>query len=152
MATAKLETAASRYRRIKAQKAAKQTLHDVTCTDPDCGMVWRARRAKMDFWVTSGILPLHLVEQMSKVAGKNGQQPSPENLVRSMPTKQVIDSVVFASKVVRYTAVEPAIVDEPTKDNEISPEEVDTCCYNTLLNWQMQGGDEAAGLQDFRQG
>lgn len=146
MATAKLETAADRYRRIRTEKAKEETLHDVDC---ECGMVWKARKVGIDFWVTSGILPLGLVETMLK-ATDNGKNA--EVAVKSMAAKQMLDSIVFANKVVRHTAVEPRIVEEPKDANDISFEETMQCCYKRLLNWQMSGGVEAERLGNFPQG
>jgi hypothetical protein len=140
-----IETAAEKYRRIRAEKAKGEQLFDVTC---ECGMDWKARRVGIDFWVSSGILPLHLVEKMVSSTAKNGD--TPEAALKSMATKEVIESIVFSSKVVKRTAVEPRIVEVVTDANDISQEEVDTCCYTRLLNWQMQGGDEAKHLETFR--
>jgi hypothetical protein len=139
-----IETAAEKYRRIKAEKAANETLHDVDC---ECGMTWKCRKANMEFWVTSGILPMHLVEKMVTAMGK---AQNPENMLKTMATKEVIESIVFSSKVVRYTAVEPRIVETVEGPNDISQEDTMTCCYNTLLKWQMFGGEEAARLGNFR--
>jgi hypothetical protein len=121
MATAKMETAAQRYRRIKNEKEKTETLHDVECKD--CGMAWKARKVGLEFWVASGILPLHAA--------------------------QIINSIDFSNKVVRHTAVDPKIVDNPKADNEIGPDEMLLCCYTTLREWQMKGGDEAARLGNF---
>lgn len=140
-----METAAQRYRRLKKEKEASQELHDVTC---ECGMTWKCRKTGIDFWVTSGILPMHLVEKMAGAINKNGKPP--DDLMKTMATKEVIQSIEFASKVVRHTAVEPRIADTPEGVNDIAPDEVMTCCYNRLLNWQMFGGEEAARLDNFR--
>ena len=145
-----METAAERYRRIREQKAKGETLHSITCDDPECGMEWQCRRAGIDFWVVSGILPLHLVETMVAATEKAGAKP--DSALKTMATKEILQSIEFASKVVRKTAVEPRIVDVVTDINDISPEDVMTCCYTRLLNWQMKGGDEAASLGNFPQG
>jgi hypothetical protein len=136
-----IETAAEKYRRIRAEKAKGEQLFDVTC---ECGMDWKARRVGIDFWVSSGILPLHLVAKMVE------SNASPDAALKTMATKEVVESIVFSSKVVKRTAVEPRIVEVVTDANDISQEEVDTCCYTRLLNWQMQGGDEAKHLETFR--
>lgn len=148
MAKAVMETAAERYRRIREAKAKSETLHDVTCPDADCGMVWKCRRVGVDFWVSSGILPMHLVETMISATDSGA---GPETAVKSLAAKQVLESIEFASKVVKRTAVEPRIVEVPTEPNDISQEDVMTCCYTRILNWQMKGGDEAAGLTNFPQ-
>lgn len=144
MPAAKMETAAERYRRIKAEKERGETLHDVTCDE--CKMDWKTRRVGVDFWVSSGILPLHLVETMIEATGKT---QDPDKVLKTMAAKEVIESIAFSSKVVRYTAVEPKIVETPKEPNDIAYEEVMTCCYKRLLHWQMQGGDEAKNLSNF---
>lgn len=142
-----METAADRYRRIRDDRAKSEPLHDVECSD--CGMLWKARRFKIDFWITSGILPVSLVQTMVKATQKAGT--SPEDALKLMAEDEIFKSVVFASKVVKHTAAEPRIVETPSEPNDISQEEVMTCCYTRLLNWQMrQGGEGAAGLDTFR--
>lgn len=141
-----METAAARYRRIRAEKERAEPLHDVTCAD--CGMEWKARRVGIEFWVSSGILPTSLVETMVRATEKQGVQP--EELIKTMAAGEILKSIEFSSKVVRYTAAEPRIVEKPSEPNDISQEEVLTCCYHKLLNWQMTGGDEAARLETFR--
>lgn len=142
MATAKLETAAEKYRRLKQ---AKEILHDVECT---CGMTWKCRRADKDFWVTSGILPTSMIEVMARVA-KRGQDIDEAELIKSMATDEIVNSIVFSNKVVLFTAVEPKIVEKATEPNELSQDEVMRCCYDRLRDWQLKGGDEAARLETF---
>lgn len=142
MTAAKLETAAERYRRIRKEK---EQLHDVACS---CGMTWRCRRADKSFWVTSGILPMSMVEMAGKVA-KGGLDEA--DVLKTMATREIVDSIAFSNKVVKYTAVEPRIVETVTDANDLSQEDVMMCCYNRLRDWQMKGGDEAAGLETFRQ-
>ena len=148
MATAQMETAAQRYRRTREQKEKGQALHDVECGE--CGFVWKARRAPVDFWVASGILPMSLVEKSVEASKRAGGAMRPEDLVKTMATKEVVDSIVFSNKVVRYTAVEPRIVETPEGPNDVAYEDVMICCYNRLRDWQMHGGDEAARLHTFR--
>lgn len=142
-----METAAQRYRRIKAEKAAGETLHDVEC---ECGMVWKARRVKLEAWITSGILPTQLVETVVKSFTKGGQGVTkPEELMATMNPRDVMLSIEFAAKVVKHTAAEPRIVERVNDETEISQEDVMTCCFNRLASWQMSGGDEAARLGNF---
>lgn len=151
MATAKMETAAEAYRRKREAKQTKQrVLHPVVCDDPECGFEWQCERQPIDFWVTSGILPMGLVETMVKATKKAG---AADEAIRTLAADKIVQSIAFSSKVVLHTAIEPKIVDkEPAAvgDNEISREEVMTCCYKKLLNWQMSGGDGAAALETFR--
>lgn len=146
MTTAKMETAAERYRRIKKEKEAGETLHEVVCAE--CEMPWKCRKLSMNFWVTSGILPMQLVASM--VEATKQAPGAAEDAIRTLATKEIVQSIAFASKAVIHTAVEPKIVENPTEPNEISQEEVMTCCYKTLLDWQMKGGDERAALDTFR--
>lgn len=145
MAKAIMETAAEKYRRIRREKESAETLHDVTCSD--CGMEWKARRVGLEFWVTSGILPLHLAETFMNAAKKGGADT--QTLIKSMATKEIMQSIVFTNAVVKRTAVEPVIVDVPTKPNEIGPDEVMICCYALLRDWQLKGGEEVARLGNF---
>lgn len=158
MATPKLETAADRYKRIRADKESKSELFDVECKDAaseasfagieGCGMVWKARRAAPDLWVTSGILPSALAAKMASVLGKG--TPTPDKILKNLDDSELVQSIDFSNKIVRYTAVEPRIVDVVEGPNDVQRADVMTCCYNTLLRWQMSGGDEAARLETFR--
>lgn len=145
--TKQIETAAERYRRITAEKAKGETLIDVTC--PECEMVWKCRKVGIDFWVSSGILPLHMVETMVEATKKSGGDP--DGVLKTLATKEIIESIQFSNQVVKRTAVEPHIVENPTDPNDIAQDEVMVCCYKRLLDWQMRGGDEAEGLGNFPQ-
>lgn len=140
-----METAASKYRRIKAEQEKNETLHDVTCSD--CKMTWKARKVGIDYWVTTGVLPLGLVETMLKAV--QGAKGKAEVALKSLAAKEVLQSIEFSAKVVKITAVEPRIVESIETENDITQEEVLTCCFKRLLNWQMAGGDEAEGLGNF---
>jgi hypothetical protein len=144
MSAAKMETAAEKYRRLRSEKSKRDILHDVECLD--CTMTWKARRIGIDFWVTAGILPLHLVETM--LASTKGGTISAEDALKTMATKEVLQSIEFSAKVVKHTAAEPRIVETVTDPNDISQEEVLTCCFKVLLKWQM-GGAEAERLSNF---
>lgn len=141
MATAKMETAADRYRR-QAQQAI--TTHDVKCS---CGFEWKCRRTDKQFWITSGILPTSMLDALVKVAKKGKSDPN--ELLKSVATDELVRSIEFTSKVVKFTAVEPRIVETPTGPNDLGYDEVQTCCYNTLRDWQIKGGDEASNLETF---
>lgn len=146
MSAAKMETAVEKYRRIKAEKQKGEVLQPVHCDD--CGMDWQARRLSLDFWITSGILPMNLVQSMVKATQKHGAQ-DPTDVLKTMAADEVFQSIAFMSKVVTHTAAEPKIVESPKEPDEISQEEVLTCCYHRLLNWQMQGGERAVALETF---
>ena len=141
----KIETSVERYRRIKAEKAKNETLIDVEC---ECSMIWKCRKVGIDFWISSGTLPLHLVETMVKATNKGGDK---NDILSTLVTKELIETFQFSNKVVKHTAVVPHIVETPSGPDDISQEEVDTCCYKRLLDWQIYGGDEAATLENFPQ-
>lgn len=145
MAAAKSYTKAEEYRRIIAEKQKAEQFYDVTC---ECSMTWEARRMPLEFWVTSGVLPAHLAAVFVKATEKIGADP--QKLMKSMAASEVLQSIEFSSKVVKHTAVNPRIV-EVVRDpaTEWAQEDTMTCCYNTLLKWQLSGGDEAAGLETF---
>lgn len=153
------ETAAERYARIRAKQL--ENAQEVECIDraddgshfpsiEGCGMTWKARRAPKEFWVTSGMMPSSLAATMLEAAGGASNGNVPESLARSLNPSQIVQSIEFSNKVVRYTALEPKIVDEVADPaTEVQRADVMLCCYNTLLRWQMTGGDEAEGLENF---
>lgn len=140
---AKMETAAEKYRRLKSQK---EVVEDATC--PDCGMVWKARKADLNFWVASGMIPSSLAAVMVQAVKKQGM--SETEVMASLDLHQLAQSVEFTSNMVRYTAIEPHITDKVEGPNDISPDEVMMCCYNFLRDWQMKGGGRAERLETFR--
>lgn len=146
MSAAKMETAAEKYRRIRAEKQKAEVLQDVHCGD--CNMDWKTRRLSLDFWITSGILPMNLVKSMVQATQKHGVK-DPADVLKSMAADEVFQSIAFMSKVVTHTAAEPKIVEVPKEPNDISQEEVLTCCYHRLFNWQMEGGERAGKLETF---
>lgn len=140
-----METRAQQLRRLKSNK--KEQLHTVDCS---CEMSWQCRKVGLDFWVASGIMPAKLVSAMVTATEKAGGDA--QAAVQSMAAEEVLQSIVFSNRVVRHTAVDPKIVETVTNPElEVSTEEVGMCCYTTLLNWQVQGGDEAKVLETFRQ-
>lgn len=146
MATAKMETAAQRYRRRRADRQANQPLTEVVC--PTCETPWQCKREKLDFWISSGILPSQLA--VTFVNLQKAGKATEKDLLASLESTQLLQSIEFMSKVVRHTAVSPRIVENPKEDaDEIGYDEVDGCCYATLRDWQMKGGDEAARLGNF---
>lgn len=146
MTKAVMETAAEKYRRIRAEKESAETLHDVECPS---GMTFKCRRPTIAFWVTSGILPLHLVEMMTKASEKG---VSAEDAFNSMPVREKLQSIEFAAKVVKYVCIEPRIVEHVVEPNDISQDEVMLDDFNYLVTWAMHGGDEAERLETFRKG
>jgi hypothetical protein len=147
MTATKLETAAQRNRRIARQKASEVELEEVSC---GCGCVWKCRKPSLQVFVTSGMLPLDLAEKFAKVAAKGAGDGQ---MMDSLSVHDQIRTVEFNSKIVKYVAVEPRIVEHVSDpDKEMSQEEMMQCCYYTLTRWakEKQGGEQAEGLNNFR--
>lgn len=138
-----METAAQKYRRLKAEK---EVLADAQC--PECKMVWKTRHADLNYWVASGMLPSSLAAIIMDGVKKKGLKES--DVIASLDLRQFAQSIEFTNNVVRYTAVEPRIVETPTEPNDIGQDEVMMCCYNFLRDWQMKGGGRAEPLETFR--
>lgn len=111
-------------------------------------MVFKCRSVTIAFLVTSGILPLNLVELMSQANAKGGV--TPEQAFEQLPVREKLQSIEFAAKLVKHVCVEPRIVEKITEPNDILPEEVDLEDFNYLVTWAMKGGAEAARLENFR--
>lgn len=141
---AKIETAAQKYERIRTEKEKGQELHEVVC---ECGMDWKCRKLDVEFFVTSGILPMGLVEVMLQANSKASGDVNAA--LKDLAAQDIARSIEFSAKTVKATAVEPAIKEHPTEPNEISQEMVMTCCFKKLLAWQTSGGKEAETLQTF---
>lgn len=142
MATAKMETAAQRYRRESQET---EVLHDITC--PKCGSEWQTRKADLEFWVASGMIPAHLAAVMLKAVKQHGAKEA--DIMNHLDLNQMAQSIESTSRIVRYTAVSPRIVEKAEGPNDLEYDEVRTCCYNFLRDWQMKGGDRAS-LETFR--
>lgn len=145
MATAQMETSAQRYRRIKAEHQAKETLTEVICQE--CGMPWQCKREALDFWVSAGILPAQLA--VAFISLTKAGKATEKDLMASLDSTDLLRGIEFTSQVVRHTAISPRIVERPTGDDEVGYDEVMRCCYATLRDWQIKGGDEAARLGNF---
>jgi hypothetical protein len=144
MTAAKMETAAERYRRKRIERQ-RSELVDVTCPSGD---IFKCRAVTVPFLVTSGILPLHLVELMTQAAADGSV--TPEKAFESLPVREKIQSIEFAAKLVKYVCVEPRIVETPTEPNDLAQDELDLDDFNYIVTWAMTGGAEAAGLDTFR--
>lgn len=132
--TKKVETAAERYRRIKAERT-------VELTTPS-GMTWKLRRPNFKMFVDNGALPLSLA---SKIAKSNG-----EGSFELLPPEEQAQLIAFANDVITYCAVDPKIVETATNPDEISFNEVELDDYTALVTWAMPGGGEAGSLETFR--
>jgi hypothetical protein len=143
MAAAKMETAAERYRRIKAERLAQEELVDV---ETPSGMTWKLRRPNLAQFVTSGIMPISLAGKLAE-ADKDG---NPAEAFNALDWEEKARTIEFSAKVVRYCAVDPKIVENPKGPNEISPDEVELDDFNYIFGWAMSGGGEADNLGTFR--
>lgn len=138
-----METAAQKYRREKKEK---EVVQDATC--PTCNFTWKARKADMQYWVASGMIPSSLAAVMLEAV--KSKKMSEAEIMSSLNPNQLAQSIESTSNIVRYTAVEPRIVDKAEGPNDIEPDEVMMCCYNFLRDWQMKGGGRAESLETFR--
>lgn len=144
---AKLETSAERYRRIKAERLAQAETTEFTGPS---GMVWKLRQPDLSVFITSGLMP---VEMATAVAKLKEDEPTitDEQVYERLDAKDKLRSIAFAAAIVRYCAVDPKIVDNPTAGDEIGPAEIEPDDFAAILAWAMQGGGQAEGLGTFPQ-
>lgn len=143
MAAAKMETAAEKYRRIKAERLAKEEVFDL---ETPSGMVWKVRRPNLAQFITSGVMPMSLA---GKIAEQQNEGQTPEQVFAQLDWKDQVRSIEFSAKVVRYCAVSPRIVETPTGPDEIGYDEVEMEDFNAIFTWAMPGGGEAESLNSF---
>lgn len=137
----KVETAAERYRRIKAERAKNEELVDVSCPS---GMVFKCRRPNIQQFVISGKLPMTLAAKLRDAATLGNQ-------AEELDWDDQVRTVDFINHLVRYAAVSPKIVEFPRPgQDEIGYDEVEIDDYNTIAKWAMPGGGEAESLETFR--
>ncbi len=142
---AKMETTAEKYRRIKAERAAQEELFDFVSPS---GMEWKLRRPNIAQFVQSGVMPMDLAAKLAKA-----QAGGATELVKGMEWQEQVKLIDFSNRLVRYCAVDPRIVENPTQPNEIGYDEVELDDYTAILVWATpSGGDEAAGLDTFPKG
>lgn len=140
----KTESSVERYRRIRAERAAKDKIHEFTSPS---GMVWKLRRPNLSQYVMNGVMPMGMT---GKLAAQVSEGADPATLFTSLTWDEQVKTIEFANKIVRYCAVEPKIVESPTEPDEIGYDEVELDDYNAIVAWAMEGGDEAANLETFR--
>ena len=153
-AKAKIETAAERYRRLKAENleaaisspvAEGVELFDLTTPS---GMTWKLRRPDIPALVEAGALPMSFAAKMIEATSKSA---GTSNLDEVMSPEDQARAIRFTSVIVRYCAVEPQIVETPDDSgNQIGFDEVTTGDYTAISEWAMGGGKEAASLATFR--
>lgn len=131
-----METAAQKYRKLKEKRIRDGEQFDL---ETPSGMVWKVRKPDLQQFIISGVLPMSLAEKLGS---------DPKEAVKSMDLKEQMQSIAFASSIVKFCAVEPRIVEKATNDNEIGFDEVEMDDYNAILSWAM-GGVAAPGLEKF---
>lgn len=144
MTAAKMETAAEKYRRIKAERLAGEELHDFTSPS---GMTWKLRRPVVANFVRSGVMPMSLAQRLKDSFESSD---SPEAAFSALDLKDQIRTVEFQAKVVKHCAVEPRIVENPSAPDEIGYDEVEMDDFDAIFKWAMPGGEEADDLATFR--
>lgn len=138
-----IETAAERYRKIKAEREVNIEIFDFTSPS---GMEWKLRRPDLGKWVTQGMMPVSLAAKGAKISatGATGIDPA------TLDIDELINSIDFAQKVVRWSAVSPKIVEHPTEGaDEIGYDEVELDDFNAIFAWAMPGGGKAESLDNF---
>ena len=144
MTQAKMETAADRYRRIKAERLKGTETEDF---ESPSGMIWKLRKPDLMHFVTAGLMPAAFMETLNEAnteAGGNTTQAW-----QKLSMKDQFKTIEFMSAVVRYCAVEPRIVEYAKAPDEIGFDEVEMDDYNAIVKWALPGG-EGLGLNSFR--
>lgn len=147
MTTTKIETAAEKYRRIKQERAASETLYDFTSPS---GMEWKLRRPNLTQFITSGIMPMDLAAKLAPVAKDGGDMAAAFD---RLSINEKVQTITFSAKVVRYCAVVPRIVEKVTvPDEEIAQDELELDDFNAIVAWATNpaGGNGADSLDNFR--
>lgn len=146
MTQAKMETSAERYRRIKAERAANQETFTV---EMPSGMTWVLRKLDVAQFVISGTMPMALATKLAEASAEaNGDGVK---AFSTLSPNEQIKTIDFSQKAVRYCAVNPRIVENPTQTDEIGFDEVELDDFNAILAWATQGGAEVNdGLDTFR--
>src|SRR5687767_1853974 len=110
MAAAQQETKAQQYKRIKAERLAKETLHEF---EAPSGLVWTLRKLNLAQFVMSGVMPMSLAGKLAKASEEaNGNHAQ---AFQNLDWKEQAKTIEFSAKVVRYCAVDPKIADNPTE-------------------------------------
>jgi hypothetical protein len=144
MTGTKMETAAEKYRRIKAERAANEELFEL---ETPSGMVWKLRKLNLEQFVLSGTMPMQFAAKLAKT-----QEAAGGDHVKAFESLDMADklkAISFSQKVVRYCAVEPRIVEDPKETNDIGFEEVELDDFNAILTWALPGGGKAESLDSF---
>jgi len=137
-----IETAAERYRRLKADRQ----VETFDFTSPS-GMTWKLRLVDIQAYVLNGGLPASLATKLQSVAGESGDQVKAFSSLSPIEQAKAIE---FSQKLVRAAAVSPRIVEYPRPgEDEIGYDEVETADFTAILQWVQTGGGEAGKLDAF---
>jgi len=138
-----IETAAERYRRLKADRQ----VETFDFTSPS-GMTWKLRKPNLALFIASGQLPLDVT---AKLLRSQQEGKSLGEAAATLNVDEQIDLIAFTSALVEYCAVSPQIVQNPTGDDQLAFKEVELDDYNAIVAWANSGGGEADSLNSFRQ-
>lgn len=138
----KVETAAERYRRIKAERAKNEELVDVSCPS---GMVFKCRRPNVASFITSGLLPMSFASKLATAAESEGG-------LQSLDWQDLAKTIEFTNALVKSVCVSPKIVENPRDgQDEIGYGELELDDYGAIVKWALPGGGEAESLENFHQ-
>jgi hypothetical protein len=143
------QSSAAKYRAIRNSRRAK--IETVSVKSPS-GMVWQLRRVPFQLFISNGVLPLSIVEKLSKAMSKamaKGGGVSPETLP-NLDESEALKMIGFIQKLIKEICVSPRIVANPQAEDEIAPEELLEEDFNFLVKWGMSGGSDADALDGFR--
>jgi hypothetical protein len=98
------------------------------------GLTVLVRRPPLQMWIAAGKLPENLVRTMLK----NHQGGPPQ--VPDMTPEQFKELFGFMRQTIVATVVQPRIVDPPTSEDEISPDDVPLEDGMFIFQWALAGG------------
>lgn len=119
----------------------KTPLFDFTAPS---GMEFVLRRPNIALFQDMGTLPQAFG---GKVQGTD--KGAMIDAFNALSDQQKAKRIEQAATIVRFICIDPKIVENPTKDDEIAPEDVTLEDFNALCEWAVGGGDEAARLSNF---
>jgi hypothetical protein len=98
------------------------------------GLTVLVRRPPIQMWIAAGKLPENLVRTMLRA----GQGTAP--VVPDMSPEQFKELFEFMRTTIVAAVVQPRIVDVPTNDDEIAPDDVPLEDAMFIFQWAMAGG------------
>jgi hypothetical protein len=116
----------------KASEWRNKTLKPIELELPS-GLTVLVRKPPLHLWIARGKLPENIVQASLNIQpGQTSPPPLSNDQLRSL--------FKFVREVVTTTVVEPRIVENPTSDDEISPDDVPLDDANFIFAWAMAGG------------